>query len=163
MALASALEVPVSELVAPSATADGEHRPLWPAPEPKRAGWIAIGLSAPGALFILLNSMKHAGISAAPYDALATFGTSLNMAEPFLRLWTVPLIFMPVAAFVLLGMSLLRVHGRVEGQALSVTGFEVRWHRLAALAALLAAGTMIAPLGNLTAETLAQAIRSPSH
>ena len=80
------------------------------------------------------------GISAAPYDALATFGTSLNMAEPFLRLWTVPLISMPVAAFVLLGMSLLRVHGRVEGQALSVTGFEVRWHRLAALAALLAAG-----------------------
>ena len=160
MALASVLGVPVAELVAPSAAAPGEHRPLWPAPSPRRAAWIALGLTAPGATFILLNSLKQAGIGAAPYDALAALGSRLGIAEQFLRTWTIPLIGMPLLAVVLLAMSLLRVHGRVEGQALSISGFEVRWHPLAAFALLLAAATVIAPLGNLAAETVAHAIRN---
>jgi transcriptional regulator with XRE-family HTH domain len=158
MALAAVLEVPVADLVAPSAAAPGEHRPLWAAPRPLNAAWIALGLTAPGALFILLNSLKQAGISPTPYDALAALGTRLGIAEPFLRIWTIPLIVMPLLALALLGMSMLRAHGRVEGRALSVSGLEVRWHPLAVFAALIAAATVIAPLGNLAAETLAQAI-----
>lgn len=158
MALASVLGVPVADLVAPSAAAPGEHRPLWPAPRPRRAAWIALGLTAPGALFMLLNVLNQARISVAPYDAMAALGTRLGIAEPFLRTWTTPLIVMPLLALALLGMSMLRAHGRVEGRALSVSGLEVRWHPLAVFAALIAAATVIAPLGNLAAETLAQAI-----
>ena len=161
MALASALGVNIQELVAPDAAAPGEHRPLWPAPEPRRAAAAALILTAPGALMIIANTLRYAGVTAAPMALLEGIGQFLGLVPRFWYLWPLLLIAAPSGGILLILASLVRIRGRVERGSLAATGIELRWHPLAALALLLCVGTMFAPTANIIGDMIARAARAP--
>lgn len=158
MALASALGVKVQELVAPDATAAGEHRPLWPAPAPRWAATAALILTAPGALIMIAIILHNAGLAVDPKPTLEGIAHFLGLVR---RLWLVLLIVAPVIGILLVLVAVVRVHGRVEEGSLAVTGVELRWHPLAACALLLCVGTMFAPTANLAGDMIARAAHAP--
>jgi transcriptional regulator with XRE-family HTH domain len=161
MALASALNVEVQDLVAPNAAAAGEHRPLWPAPKPHGAAVAALILTTPGMLMIGANTLQYTGVTAVPMAGLETIGHFLGLVPRFWYLWPLPLIAAPVAGILLVVAALIRVHGSVERGSLTATGVELRWHPLAALALLLCLGTMFAPTANIVGDMIARAAHAP--
>lgn len=156
MALASALGVDVANLVAPGPATSGEHRPLWPAPSPRTAATIALMLAAPGAVLLTAVLFNNAGITG-PMSALQPL--LLLVPKPW-GLW-IPMLMLPIAGAVLLTASLVRVYGRVENRAITVTGIELRWHFLAVIAFLLSVLIVLPVAANLFGGMVARAAHAP--
>jgi transcriptional regulator with XRE-family HTH domain len=156
LAIAAAFDVDPRELTRPQATSHGEHRPLWPSLDPKRAARIAAVLVAPAAVFVSLSLLKYGAGFAAPYDLLAGFGARHQLHAAFDRLSAPILLYSPLLALVLAAMASIRPAGLVERDTVTVTGVELTWHWPTVLAAM----TALAVLGLLTlyivGEKLAQ-------
>jgi transcriptional regulator with XRE-family HTH domain len=142
LAIAAAFDMDPRELTRPDATTRGEHRPLWPAMDPRRAARIAAVLVAPAILFVSLSLLKYGAGIAAPYDLLADFGARHGLHAAFDRFSAPVLLFSPLVALILTIVATIRPAGLVERDSVTVTGVELTWHWPTVLAACAASAVL---------------------
>lgn len=159
LGLAAALDIDARDLTRPGPSAPGEHRPLWPAIEPRTAGWAAGALTAPAIVFVTVNLLNYGPGFAAPYDTLARFGRAVGIDGAFEAASPALLLGLPIVAIVLVLAACVRPHGLVEGRSVTLTGVELRWHPLAFAAGLAAVLVAKALVVYLIGESFGHAAR----
>ena len=160
LALAAAFDIDIGDLTRPAGNMGAENRPLWQAIEPRRAGVIAFALTVPALAFVTVNLLKYTIGFAMPYDALAALGASLGLVTPFESASPLLLLVAPLIALGIVLASSIRPYGVIENRALTLTGIELRWHALLAMAGIGAIIALVCLIAYLIGENLAEAVRA---
>jgi hypothetical protein len=116
-------------------------------------------LSAPAAVFVVVNLLKFPGSAFAPFDTLAAIGSVLGATEVFNRAGPVVMLIAPVISLALVVAACVRPYGCVERRSVTFTGVELRWHPLAFATGLITACTLIALGAYALLENLVRAVR----